>query len=226
MMRKMFLAARISIKLVAFILCLCIVSDVSATLITGSNNTVTITGNDSNHATGSFKVQVVSSVYDGTSASDPLGLTTDLQVAFTLTHLGDAGEPNALKFSRFTVFAPSDYSSTTIPFYSGASSVGTTGREPSSINIDPPPNGISRVKFYFETGLEEALFASGETSKTLVVKTASGHLPASVILEINGTDTVPGINGDTSVHFVPEPASITLFGIASFLLSLQRRRKT
>jgi hypothetical protein len=226
-MRRVCFFPPISSKLlIVFIISICMLSGASATLITGSSGSATIIGNDPCYTTGSFKVLVNYGVYDGTSTTDPLGITTDLQIAFVLQHLGSGGESPVLKFGRFTVFAPSDYSSTTIPFYSGASSVGTTGRAPSSINIDPPPNGISRVKFYFETGMEEALFASGETSKTLVVKTASGHLPASVILEINNTDTVPGVNGDISVNLVPEPTSMALFGIASFLLSLHRRRKT
>jgi hypothetical protein len=79
--------------------------------------------------------------------------------------------------------------------------------------------------FYFEDSMEQPLFAPNETSRTLVVKTASGHL-TPMIWEIDSTNTVPGVHGDISIDLIPEPTSMALLGIGAFLLSLRRSQKT
>jgi hypothetical protein len=223
MLGKMLFLKRVSVISAILIISISLASTASAALVLGSGNTTTIIGNDPAYGTGSFKVQVDYAVYDGTSASDPLGLTTNTQIAFKLTHLGGDGELPVLKFGRFIVFAPSG-SSTTDPFYLSAVSVGT-GKAPSSTpNIDPPPTGANRAKFVFQVGLGLADFGVGEVSKTLVVTTLPDNIPANVILEIDVTDTVPGVSGDVRIDMIPEPASIALFGIGSFLFSLRRRQ--
>jgi len=240
MVKKVLSVSRISIKLVAFIVCLCMVSEVSAGLITGSDNTVEIIGTGTG---GSFKVQVDYAVYNGADTSDPLGLTSDYQIEFILEHLGTGGKTPVLNFGRFLVFAPEPLS--TDPFYSGMYAVGT-GKAPSDYqwNWDPdyglydidgtvdgmylelPSGGLgsNNAQFIFVNASTAMIdFTPGEISKQLVVTVAKENLPTSVILEIDLTDTV--VHGDVVVEFIPEPASVALFGIGSFLLSLRRRRK-
>ncbi len=211
-----------------------------ATLIPNSAGFVTITGNDAANASGSFVVEVAYQVYDGTSAGDPLGATNHAQLAFVLHHAGSDGEAPALAFGRFIVFAPSP-ASTTVPYYSaldvvnpgsaGAMLVGPSGNQldpfggvaPTSSNIDPPPTGANRGKFFFQTGLQEADFQPGQTSQLLVVsEAATGGLPADIVIELDSTNTVPSVHGDTIIHIVPEPSVAVLLALA--LPFLRQRR--
>jgi hypothetical protein len=88
--------------------------------------------------------------------------------------------------------------------------------------------GSNNAQFIFlnsDTTLAD--FAPGQTSKQLALTVARGKLPANLHLEIDRTDASYPIHGDAlNVPLVPEPASVALFGIGSFLLSLWRRRKT
>jgi hypothetical protein len=221
------------VLLAIFIVSISFVSNASATLVVGSSGTVNIIGNDPLHNTGSYKIQVVYSLYDGHSSSDPLGITSgNLQFAFQLTHLGSDGETPALKIGRFLVYAPSP-ASTTTAFYTNAYAVGT-GTAPSGttadspwMDIDPPPTGANRGKWDFESSLGAAAFSLGLTSKTLVLTLPYGSFAPSnnsIILEIDTTNSTPSISSDVTINFAPEPASLALFGIAS-LFGLRRRRK-
>ena len=210
-----------------------------AALITGSEGMVTINGNDALNPTGSFDVEVAYAVFDGTSASDPLGNTGSFQISFVLNHLGDDGEGPALAMGRFTVFAPDVFEP--IAFYSGASVVdpafagefliGPSGSEldpfggiaPSFTDVDPPTGLINRAEFFFQTGLGQADLNPGEHSQLLIATTDSDTLPGLITIELDLTDTVPGVHGDTTINIVPEP------GLGLFMITgawaLGRRRR-
>jgi len=214
-----------------FIVSISLVSNASAYFV--FSGSVDMIGNDPCNATGSYKIQVVYSMYDGRSSSDPLGLTSNLQLAFNLTHLGSDGEMPALNVGRFIVYAPASVGAPPYitAFYKSISAVGT-GTAPSgpggiAMDIDPPPSNANRGKFLFEDSIGSPTFAAGYTSQTLVLTAVPGSFPVSgipVILEIDTTSTSPSIKSDVTVNIAPEPASMVLFGVAS-LLSLRRRRK-
>jgi hypothetical protein len=219
-----------------------------ASTISGSEGRVTIIGNDASNSTGSFSVDVAYEVFNGQSATDPLGITNNFQIAFVLKHNGVGDELPALKLGRFTVFAP-DPASTTVAYYgvgatinplsAGQFLIGPSGSEldpfaglgtSSTPNIDPPPTGANRVRFLFQTGLQQANFppdlSSGpQYSQLLVVAPAAGStLPANVVIELNGTDTVPGVHGDTTIPLVPEPGTCALIALGLGALLRGRRR--
>ncbi len=211
--------------LVVFIVSISLVSNASAGPVAGSSGTVNIIGNDPAHNTGSYKIHVVYSIYDGTSSNDPLGLTSNLQLAFTITNLGvdSTGETPALSIGRFLVFAPSG-SGTSVAFYKSISAVGS-GTAPMTGGMKIKANPANEGFWAFEDSQQNPLFADGLTSQTLVLTAVPGSLNnKSVILEIDTTNTNPSISSDVTVTLVPEPASMVLFGVAS-LLSLRRRRK-
>jgi hypothetical protein len=209
---------------IAILISISFVSNASASIVVGSLGDVNIIGNDPAHNSGSYKIHVVYSIYDGTSNDDPLGIKTnnEYQIAFKLTHLGSDGETPALGIGRFLVFAPTG--TTVSPFYTSISAV-SDGNVPSSKRIYPYSSDLNNyARFSFANGTYVANFLSGSTSQTLVLTASKSNLPASVILEIDTTNTVPSISADTTVRLIPEPASMALFGIAS-LLGLRRRRK-
>lgn len=198
-----------------------------------SSGSVVLLGNDATHATGSFRIQVDYSVYDGASAADPLGVTSQAQIAFKLTHLGGDGETPILKVGRFTVFGPDSFPlNASDPFYTSAQAVtfaGAGSKAPSTINIDPPmvaPTDpvINRVQFYFKYTLQQSNFASGNVSKLLVVTTPWDRIPATVLLEMNNTNSSPGVDADTYINLVPEPCTLAMFGAGLALVRATRRR--
>ena len=226
-MRRRLCALSICRSLFLVFISVTFISTASATLIAGSQGTTYIIGNNPSAPNGSFKVQIDYSAYDGTSLSDPIGITADrIQIAFKLTHLGSGGETPVLKFGRFSVFGP-----VVFPADGNYASYGTTsyavgtGKAPSSINNDPPPKkNANRAKFMFQTGgLLDANFASGEISKTLVVSASPLEFPASILLEIDSTNSgTPAVSGDVYVNIIPEPCSLAIFGTA-ILLAIRRR---
>ncbi|MGD9110449.1 MAG: hypothetical protein PVG93_05870, partial [Phycisphaerales bacterium] len=140
-------------------------------------------------------------------------------------------------FGRFTVFAPDVFS--TVPFYTSINAVGT-GKEPldmygledqdgtlDGMTLELPSGeyGANRAKFIFFDSLYGSLadFAEGNISKQLVLTVAPDDLPATVLLELNRTDTSPGVSGDVYIDLVPEPSS-ALFGIASLVYLRLRKR--
>lgn len=248
MVKRVLSVSRISIKLVAFITCICMVSEVSAGLIVGSENTVTITGNNPNLTNGSFVVQVDYAVYDGVGASNPLPADGDYQIEFVLTHLGGDGETPVLDIARLVVFAPDSLSHD--PFYTGMGAVGS-GMAPLDYYNNYDTDGVDDgmflelpvynsgdgkwygsnnaqfifIDYYAMADFGPAYYPTYATvSQQLVVKVAPENLPATVWLEIDTPDAA-GVDGSVEVEFIPEPASVVLFGVGSFLLSLRRRRK-
>jgi hypothetical protein len=229
--------------LAVFVFAGAFLSPARADLIAGSEGAVTLVGNDTANNTGSFVVDIVWEVYDGSSASDPGGITGTDQIAFVLHHTGGDGETPVLNVGRFTVFAP-EPASTTVAYYDSGSAIDppsntiligpsgseldpSGGRAPSNINIDPPPDGTNRAKFYFQDGLQSPLLASGEHSQLLVLTLASGsELPADVVVELNGTDSVPQVHADTTIHLVPEPGTMLLISVGTLMLSRRRRRRS
>jgi len=200
------------------------ISTASATLIT--SGTAFITGNDPNHSTGSFKVKVDFAAYDGTSSTDPLGITTsNAQLTFVLTHLGGDGiETPVLKFGRFAVFAPDIFSTT--QFYTASAVQGTTGRAPRTTKLYPPSTPVTpnHADFLFDNGLAGGYlpqFISGEVSKLLVLKTPSSNLPARILLEIDNSGPGTTVDGDVQIS-IPEPCSLAIFGTV-LLLAIRRR---
>lgn len=210
---------------IAILISILFSSSVFAALVAGSSGSVDIIGNDANKADGSFKIHVVYSIYDGTSSTDPLGIKTnnEYQLAFKITNvLGGDGESPALGIGRFLVFAPSGTSVS--PFYTSISAVGD-GNAPSSKKIYSYNSDLNNyARFSFANGLVVANFLPGSTSQTLVLTASKNNLPASVLLEVDTTNTNPSISSDVTINLVPEPASVVLFGITS-LLVLRRRRK-
>jgi hypothetical protein len=219
-----------------FALISCFIPIASAGLITGSDGSVVITGNSTVPSEeGSFCVQVDYKVYDGTSVSDPLGLTGDLQIEFVLEHLGGDGELPVLDFARFSVFAP-DPLSTDI-FFTGISAVGSGkspydpyGIEDNYGALDgmalhlPPGDDTNSAKFLFFDSVYGAIagFTTGDISQQLIVTVSSTDLPDDMTLEINLTDE--GVHGDTEITIIPEPISAALFAVALSLI-LKNRRK-
>lgn len=211
-----------------------------AAVIPGSAGFTVLSGNDPGNPTGSFRLEVAYEIYDGASATDPLGANGLPQVAFVLNHTGAAGENPARAFGRFSVFAPDP--SDVNPFYTSIQSVnpgfagqfliGPGGSEldpfggiaPSSVDIDPPPGPPNRGEFFFLTGLNEANFLPGQHSRLLVLTMDAADLPTAVVIEADRTDTVPSIDADTIIPLIPEPSTglLGLMGVAG-LARLRRR---
>jgi len=214
-----------------------------AALIAGSEGFVTLTGNDSAYSSGSFVVNVAYEVYDGTSASDPMGITSDMQITFVLQHCGSDGEDPALAFSRFYVYAPGDPA----PFYtnkyavnpssSGQFLIGPVGNEidpyggvaphrdlGTAMSITSSPN---RARFSFQTTmLDVADFQPDQYSQLLVLTANPAYFttPQDIIIEIDGTATSPSISADTIITIVPEPASSMCAALSGAFWLLRRRR--
>ena len=210
------------------------VSNASAVLIAGSSGTTSIIGNNPTAGNGSFKVQVDYAIYDGTSLTDPKGLTSDAQISLTLTSLATwpGQELPALIFGRLTVFAP-NVNSTSIFYTKPASAttdsyVDTSGtRAPRLVKFHPQntPTLPNCVEFIFDSGSPGYLpvFAPGEISKQLIVRTPASNLPATILLEIDTTNAGTGsVDGEVYVTLVPEPCSMAIFGGAFALLYLRR----
>lgn len=210
-----------------------------AVTMPGSEGRVNLTGNDG-AATGSFSVDIAYEVFNGLSATDPLGITGAPQIAFVLKHNGSGGEAPTLKIGRFSVFAPAG--APIAPYYASGTrinpaSAGLFDIGPSGNGLDPfggqtsatPQINASpnRAIFQFVNGLSQAnfpaSFSSGpQYSRMLVLTlTPSATLPSSVILEIDGTDTVPQVHADTTITLTPEPGTCGL--VALGLLALARR---
>lgn len=218
---------------------LSVISTASATLITGSQGTTYIIGNNPGYANGSFRVQVDYAIYDGKSSTDPKGLTSDYQISLVLTNLlGGAGETPVLTLGRLTVFAPNPQSSTV--FYTKpasatndayvATSSGT--RAPRIVKYHPQntPALPNCVEFIFDSGTAttpgyQPQFAPGETSKQLILRTPVTNLPARILLEIDSTNAGSyGVDGEVYLNIIPEPCSLVFFG-STFLYTLRRLRK-
>jgi hypothetical protein len=203
---------------------LSIISTSSATLITGSQGTTYIIGNNPDYANGSFRVQVDYAVYDGQSSSDPKGLTSDYQISLVLTNLiTGGGETPVLTFGRLTVFAPDSLSSTV--FYTKPSNNATDSyvnsagtREPRIVKFHPQINPAipNCVEFIFDNGSSGGnlpQFAPGEVSEQLILRVPEINLPANILLEIDSTNAGSGgVDGDVYINFIPEPCSLALFG--------------
>jgi hypothetical protein len=222
------------------------VSNASAVLITGSSGTTFITGNNPNAANGSFKVQVDYAIYDGTSLTDPKGLTSDAQISLTLTSLATpwAGqELPALKFGRLTVYAPDTHN--TGAFYTKPpGSTDLEVRDNSIVSTSPgnrtprrvyfytyvagPPVVLNSVDFWFTDLASLPQFLPGDISKQLILRTPASNLSSSptINLQIDTTNagTPGGVYGEGSITLVPvpEPCSMAIFGGAFALLYLRR----
>jgi len=190
-----------------------------AAQIGGSAGSLDLVGNE---ASGSFTVHVDYSVYDGLDAGDPLGVTSDMQLVFQISHQGTGGTAPVLNTGRFTVFAPDV--NDPIPFYTSITSIPQGGTvTPSLMDIDPPPAAPpNRGEFFFEDGLQNPLFAPGDVSDLLVLTAARGSLNVDVVIEMNHTQ--PQVHADTTIRLVPEPATASLLLLGA--VSVLRRRRS
>ncbi len=187
---------------------------------------------------GSFAVDVAYQVYDGTSENDPLGVTSDLQLAFVLKHQGDSGVLPALAFGEFDVFAPAGQS--VADFYTGIGAVegtylvGPAGNQLSSFGGVAPHSDYGDTMyidqemdfawFYFYGYMLMPDFQSGQNSQLLVLTIDPDLLeaPADIVIEVYGTNTGDQLDASTFITITPEPASGLLLLAAAPLL---RRRR-
>lgn len=226
-------------RVCALIMSVCIISGAYGILVDGSGGTAFITGNDPANNTGSFVVQVDYAVYNGADATDPFGITSDYQISFILTHLGGDGETPVLNFARVTLYAPQPLSTDTFFTSIGAVGTGKDTYDPYGVGNEGIPHdgmviqmpsggyGANCAQFlYFDDVLGfMAGFAPGEVSKQLIVTASPDNLPASMILEIDLTDTIPGIHREITVEFIPEPSSMILFAAAFSTFYFRRQKK-
>ena len=211
-------------SLLILVISISITSVSSATLITEGSTEII-----GNNPTYDLFVGIDYAIYDGTSSTDPKGITDDIQIALTLTNSSDSD----LTFGRLTVFAPEPdslaifyISATTANSYI-ASSPGT--RAPRLVKYHPQttPTLPNCVEFIFDSGMTGGylpLFDPGEVSKQLILRTSSANLGAEILLEIDQTNAGSGgCDGEVFI-LIPEPCSLVLFGGAC-LFALRRFRK-
>jgi hypothetical protein len=210
------------------------------TVIAGSEGRVALTASESD---GSFAVDVAYQVYDGTSVADPLGVTSDLQLAFVLKHQGASGGAPAVPFGGFFVFAPGGQPA--LDFYNSQQSVagdflvGPVGNQLSSsggvvphagfgdaMYLGPEDDPSLAAFFYTVEDLCLADFQPGQNSQLLVLTFSPALLsaPADIVIEVYGTDTSVSMEADTFISLVPEPTSCLLL-IVPAATWLGRRRK-
>jgi hypothetical protein len=207
-----------------------------AAVISGSEGRVAL---NSSGPEGSFAVDVAYQLYDGTSASDPLGETSDLQLAFVLQHQGASDVSPALAFGEFDVFAPTGQ--TIAEFYTGIHavagnySVGPAGNQlNSSGGLAPDSGGYGEAMlldqdyawFYYYDNMLQQQFLPNHNSQLLVLTIDPDMLqaPTDIGIEVYGTNTGDSLYADTFIALlaVPEPASAMLLLAAAAWMKKRR----
>ena len=221
-----------------------------AAVIPDSEGYFQLHGNNPSYNTGpgagSFLVDVAYEMYDGKDASDPLHVTDDIQIVFALHHVGGDGETPVRNFKKFYVYSPEPS-----PFYSSINFVNPSEADefligPSGHEIDPY-NGVvphrynsnimyienvttiqrERGIWYFTTTAgETADFLSGQYSQMLVLTASASEFTAhrDIVIQIDGTNSVPSFSADTTITLVPEPCTIMLLLVPAATWLSRRRR--